>query len=144
MGGGEIQEKGISVEIAISPDFPLLEGDPEKMHLLLYNLVDNAVKFSERVGRLVIRAQPGPRMAELTVYKSRGDIPEERLSYLLEPFRRADMSMTRTPGGPGIGLAVAKAIVETCHGELRIGSGMGSGTGVTIRLPWRLPELLTG
>lgn len=140
---GEIQEKGINLEIAISPDFPLLEGDPEKIHLLLYNLVDNAVKFNERGGRLVIRAQPGPRMAELTVYNSRGDIPQERLSYLLEPFTQADMSMTRTAGGLGIGLAVAKAIVETCHGELRIESGRGSGTAVTIRLPWRLPELLT-
>lgn len=135
----EIQEKGISVELNIPRDFPSLKGDHEKLHLLLFNLVDNAIKFNKPGGQLAIQARAQPEWAEVTIYNTGGEIPPERLPYFLKPFTQADMSMTRSAGGLGLGLAIIRAIVEACHGMLQIESGKGRGTWVSVQLPRSFP-----
>jgi len=134
----EVQEKEIRVTWNLSPVICRIRGDPEKIQLLFFNLVENAVKFNEHGGEVLIEVKETPSVVEVSLVNSRGKIPRHQLSRLFQPFTQGDMSATRPEGGLGLGLAVSRAIVEAHHGSLEIGSGEGEGTTVRVRFP--VPE----
>ncbi|HEX9920864.1 MAG TPA: ATP-binding protein, partial [Candidatus Methylomirabilis sp.] len=117
------------MEKAYPSDLPPLLADPEKMKILLFNLLENAVKFNERGGKVLVEAEMNPARdgLRLRIINTRGEIPQDRLAELMKPFTQADMSMTRSASGLGLGLAVAKGIAEAHQGEFHIGSEKGKG-----------------
>jgi len=133
----EAKERDLTVEKAYPSDLPPLLADPEKMKILLFNLLENAVKFNERGGKVLVEAEMNPARdgLRLRIINTRGEIPQDRLAELMKPFTQADMSMTRSASGLGLGLAVAKGIAEAHQGEFHIGSEKGKGTTVEIKLP---------
>jgi signal transduction histidine kinase len=105
------------------------------LRVLFFNLVENAIKFNEPGGEVVIRAGVDESSFLVDVTNARGEIPAERIPRLLEPFTQGDMSASRAASGLGLGLAVARLIADAHGGQMAIESGQGRGTTVHVRLP---------
>ncbi len=133
----EIKERGLTVSFDLDAGMPGLWLDPEKVGLLFANLVENGIKFNERHGQLRLAARAASGTLEVTIANTGTPIPADGIARLMQPFIQGDMSMTRSAGGLGLGLAVARAIVDAYRGQIAIESGMGSGTTVRVRLPLR-------
>jgi len=133
----EIKDRALTVSLDLDPAMPLCWLDPEKTGILFGNLIENAVKFNEPSGQLWVAARAEGDEVEVTITNSGGVIPADGIARLLEPFTQGDMSIRRAAGGLGLGLAVARAIVDAYRGHLAIESGRGRGTTVRVRLPLR-------
>jgi signal transduction histidine kinase len=133
----EIKERGLTVHFDLEAEIPDLWLDPEKVGLLFANLVENGIKFNERDGQLRLAARMVADDLEVGISNTGTPIPADGIAKLMQPFIQGDMSMTRSAGGLGLGLAVARVIVDAYRGQIAIESGMGGGTTVRVRLPLR-------
>ncbi len=133
---------GISLEIDDSRELPSIRADRDKMHQLFLNLIDNAIKYTPRGGRVVLQGRAasdagsngGPHI-EMIVSDTGEGIPASDIPRLTERFYRVDRARSRELGGTGLGLAIVKHIVQLHHGTLNIESRVGEGTTVTVGLP---------
>jgi two-component system capsular synthesis sensor histidine kinase RcsC len=126
---------------------PTVETDGEKVKTIVYNLVHNALKFTDR-GRVEVRigiaaaehADVEPRCArlEVVVTDSGVGIAPERQAVMFEMFRQGDASDTRRHGGVGLGLYVVQRLVHALDGAVRVDSAEGVGSTFTITLPVRI------
>jgi signal transduction histidine kinase len=139
----EAKEKELGIVKDFAPNCPPLLADPEKIKILIYNLMENAVKFNQPGGKVVVEAKVTPAQNSMTlrIINTRGDIPEDRLPELMKPFTQADMSITRSASGLGLGLSVAKGIVDCHQGAFHLQSGKGKGTTVKIEFPLPKPSM---
>jgi signal transduction histidine kinase len=122
------------------PDLPVVEVDPALMRRVLDNLLDNAVKFSEPTDAIEVEARrgpPGPAAEPLVIrVRDRGiGIPEEDLPRVFEPFFRTDRSRARATGGVGLGLAIARRVLEAHGAAIWVESSPHEGTRFTIEIP---------
>ena len=119
----------------------LVRGDEPRLCQVIRNLVSNAIKFSDPGGRVEVRTQRVGSRLEITVSDQGIGIAPDFLPRIFERFQQADISTTRRTGGMGIGLSVAKYIVEAHGGEITASSaGLGRGAVFTVRLP--VPSML--
>lgn len=132
---GDIGERGLRVEVGPGVEGSVLYGNADRLRLLFFNLVENAVKFNEPGGQILLSAITSPTTVEVSITNTRGEIALERLARLTAPFTQGDMSVTRGAGGLGLGLSVAKAIASAYGGGIRLESGRGQGTTVTVGMP---------
>jgi signal transduction histidine kinase len=110
-----------------------LDVDRMMLRRALDNLLDNAAKYS--AGEIVLRAATEPGTLSLEVHDTGAGIAPEDMKRLFTPFFRADRSRARQTGGLGLGLLLARRIVEAHHGTLEIESEPGAGTTAKIRVP---------
>jgi two-component system CheB/CheR fusion protein len=116
-------------------------GDPDRLQQVVWNVVGNAVKFTPDGGQVSVAVGRGERRVFVEVRDTGIGIAPEVLPHIFEPFRQGDSSTTRHHGGLGLGLAIAKQLVELHGGELRAESaGPNAGSTVTLELP--IPALL--
>jgi len=117
-------------------DLPALTSDPEKLTDILEQLIDNAIKFTER-GRIVVSAAltESKNGVEFAVSDTGIGIPSPALPHIFEMFRQSDSSITRAHGGVGLGLYIVKKYVELLDGALQVESTPGQGTIVKVVLP---------
>ena len=116
------------------PDFlPPVDGDADRLQQVLGNILSNAVKFTDRGGRVTLRAFSSGPQVTVEVSDTGVGISSDFLPYVFERFRQADSRATRRHGGLGLGLAIAKHIVDLHNGTIDVESP-GSGCGTTIRL----------
>jgi signal transduction histidine kinase len=115
---------------------PRLKTDREKLTQALEHLIDNAFKFCHR-GRVVVAAEATSNrsMVKFTIADTGVGIAPEALPFVFEKFRQSDSSMTRSHGGVGLGLYIAKKFTELLGGELSVRSQLGIGTTFTVALP---------
>ncbi|MGV0745540.1 sensor histidine kinase [Mycolicibacterium sp. XJ870] len=126
--------KGVALHSAIPTDLPSLWADPHRLGQVLGNLLDNALQHTPPGGRVSVEARPGAGSVTLTVADTGDGIPAEHLPHIFERFYRADTARDRGHGGSGIGLAIAKALVEA-HGGRITATSEAAGTTFTITLP---------
>ena len=110
--------------------------DPERMRILVGNILSNAIKYSSPSGapvRVVLDAADGAIM--ISFHDHGIGIAGDDLAYVFEPFYRADRSRSRDTGGYGIGLSLAKRIVEAHGGSIELSSRVGEGTSVLVSVP---------
>jgi signal transduction histidine kinase len=119
----------------IDADLPALEADAARVHQVLFNLVDNAVRFTPPGGAVTIAAHRVNGHVEISVADTGSGIPPEALPRLFERFYRVDTARSREDGGTGIGLAIARSIVEAHGGHIHAASRLGSGSVFTFDLP---------
>jgi signal transduction histidine kinase len=117
------------------------EADPERIHQVLFNLVDNAVRFTPPGGGIRITARRRDGRVEISVADTGVGISAEHLPRVFERFYRVDASRSRDDGGTGIGLAIARSIVEGHGGRLVARSDPGQGSTFTFDLPAAVPAV---
>jgi CheY-like chemotaxis protein/nitrogen-specific signal transduction histidine kinase len=136
------ETKGLSVEVTIADDLPdMLIGDSVRLRAALENLIDNAVKFTERGAiKLDARAAPAARGRQkllITVTDSGIGLKRVEIKRLFRPFVQANAEIARRYGGAGLGLVVVKSLAELMGGDLTVTStpGRGSAFHLTVVLP---------
>ncbi|MES2340247.1 MAG: ATP-binding protein [Pseudomonadota bacterium] len=128
-------KKGLSFDLAVESDARgVYLGDSTRVRQILYNLVSNALKFTEtgEVRVSVARTQAG---LTLTVADTGIGIPAERLASLFQKFEQADASTTRRYGGTGLGLAICRELAQLMGGAIEAQSTPGQGTTFVVTLP---------
>jgi signal transduction histidine kinase len=120
-------------------DLPEVQGDPDHLRRILLNVIENALKFTPSGGRVdIVASSPCGAYLVLEVRDTGIGIAPAALPHVFERFYRADSSRTRQSaqsGGSGLGLSLARELVEMQNGTITIASQPGAGTTVTIRLP---------
>jgi signal transduction histidine kinase len=127
--------RGVQLRNHVPPDLPELSADRERVHQVLFNLVDNAVRFTPVGGSVTVSARRRNGSVEVAVSDTGAGIPAEHLPRLFERFYRADPARGRGEGGTGIGLAIARSVVEAHGGHIRAESRPGQGSIFTFDLP---------
>jgi two-component system cell cycle sensor histidine kinase PleC len=130
----QAQRKGIALVLG-APCGAALVGDRFSLERMLGNLVDNAIRFTPAGGRVNLAAYAGTDGVVLEVTDTGIGMSPERLSSLSQPFAYGDAALTRDHEGAGLGLAIARTIVELSGGRLAIDSREGIGTTVAVSLP---------
>jgi two-component system sensor histidine kinase TorS len=139
----QAEEKGLAIGIETAAAVPKeVLGDAGKLRQILFNLVGNAVKFTERGAIAVtLEAEPageGAVQLRFAVRDSGAGVPEEQQERIFEAFTQLDASIARRFGGTGLGLAISRALAELLGGAITVESRAGSGSCFTLRLPLRL------
>jgi PAS domain S-box-containing protein len=125
--------KGIRVEAVLDPRATPISGDPERLQQVLWNLLSNAVKFTSRGGKVQVRLARVNSHVEVSVSDTGIGITPDFLPHIFERFRQADAGTARERGGLGLGLAIARQLVEMHGGTIDVSSG-GPGKGTTFRI----------
>ena len=136
-------EKNVYLEYLIDTDLPpVLVGGVARLRQILFNLVGNALKFTDK-GRVLLEMMPisSSREDELrilfSVYDTGIGIPQEKLKDLFKPFVQVEGSYTRKYQGAGLGLAIVQRLVELMRGHIFMESVLGEGTEVHMVLPFK-------
>lgn len=131
-----VESKGLLLRADLADDLPeVTVGDPDRVEQILYNLVDNAIKFTE-AGSIAIRAyRPNDGRWVMQIADTGIGISEEAQEYVFDPFRQVDESVTREYGGVGLGLAIAKQLTALMGGKIALESEIGRGSTFTVFLP---------
>ncbi len=128
-------DRGVAVDSELPDDLPFVDADPERVHQVLFNLLDNAVRFTPSGGAVTVSAHRHNGSVEVRVADTGAGIPQEHLPRLFERFYRADPARSREDGGTGIGLAIARSVVEAHGGHIHAESELGEGSVFTFDLP---------
>jgi signal transduction histidine kinase len=133
----EAAVKEIRLTQKLPPELPVLAGDERLLHLLVLNLIENAIKFTPRGGSVEARLEAGPEELVLTVRDDGIGLAPEHHERVFEKFFVVDGTFTRTQGGAGIGLYLAREVVHIHDGRIRVESALGQGASFEVRLPLR-------
>jgi CheY-like chemotaxis protein len=134
--------KGIKVTVILDPRATPVSGDPERLKQILWNVLSNAVKFTEKRGHVQVRLERVNSHVEVTVTDTGIGISPEFLPHVFERFRQADGGVSRARGGLGLGLAITRHLVELQGGRVFAESeGTGRGATFRIELPVRNIEI---
>jgi signal transduction histidine kinase len=128
------EENGIELSLDVSGHLPL-EGDAGRLRQMLDNLVSNALKFTPDGGSVTLSARNGDGPLRVEVSDTGIGIPQEELGQVFSRFYRASTATRRAIPGTGVGLVIARAIVEAHGGSISLKSTEGAGTRVTVTLP---------
>ena len=127
-------EAGVDL-ISDLPEVCSLRGDPESLQRLILILLDNAIKYTPREGTIRVGIELDETHALVSVRDTGVGIPAEDLPKIFDRFYRTSKDRSRQTGGAGLGLAIARSIVEPHAGDITIESEVGKGTMVRVRLP---------
>jgi signal transduction histidine kinase len=114
---------------------PHLHADETRLQELIYNLLDNAVKYSEPGGTVFLRAESDGDSVRISVADQGAGIPPEDLPRIFERFYRVDKSRSSEQRGTGLGLSIVKHIAQLHGGSVEAKSDVGKGTAITVMLP---------
>jgi two-component system phosphate regulon sensor histidine kinase PhoR len=128
--------KNLRAELVVSDNLPPLQADEARLQEVIYNLLDNAVKYSPPNGHVTVRAAPDGDRLVLTVSDNGLGIPARDLPRIFERFYRADKARHRELGGTGLGLSIVKHIAQLHGGSAEAESEIGRGTTVRVLLPF--------
>ncbi|MHC1700167.1 MAG: ABC transporter substrate binding protein [Humidesulfovibrio sp.] len=135
----QARRKGLSLSVRMAPDLPKsLLGDPGKIRQILFNLLGNAVKFTDQGGVSVeVDALPqtnNKSVLLLTVNDSGVGIPQERQADVFDPFTQAEPVFTKRFAGTGLGLAIVRKLTALMDGGITLDSATGQGTSISLAL----------
>jgi signal transduction histidine kinase len=126
-------EEGKTYEIQVQPGISLF-GDEEQLKRLTSIFIDNAINYSDERGKIELTlAQTDGGRPLLSVVNTGAGIPEDERQRVFDRFYRSDASRARETGGHGLGLAIAKSIVEQHNGEITLDGQTGSWVRFTVR-----------
>ena len=129
---GSAAAAGVKMGIDLPPDLPYVMAETGKLDQILTNLLENALRFTPEGGRVDVSASTGRRWVKLTVSDTGIGIPSEHLPHVFERFYKVDRS--RRDGGAGLGLAIAKHLVQAHGGDISVSSTEGQGSSFDLTL----------
>ena len=129
-------EKEVALHWSYCSQFPAIKADGDKLKHILQNLIDNAIKFTEK-GRITISVRhiDNPDSLEFEVADTGIGIPESRRGDIFEMFRQLDSSESRPFEGVGVGLYIVKKLTELLEGSIKLQSEEGKGSTFVVRIP---------
>ncbi|MCC6301034.1 MAG: hypothetical protein IT314_17230 [Anaerolineales bacterium] len=132
----QAQKANVNLQVNVPDDLPPLTGDGDRLAQVFTNLVDNALKFTPANGQVALTAKSAGEAIEFEVADSGVGVGSEALPRLFDRFYQVDPSRARGENhGAGLGLAIAREIVQAHGGKIGVQSSVGHGTTFTIRLP---------
>jgi len=132
-------EKRLALKVTVPPDLPVGKGDEQRITQVLTNLVGNAIKFTE-VGEVGVQVTSENGTFVVAVSDTGTGIAEADQEKVFEEFQQADSSSTRKKGGTGLGLTIAKKIIEMHGGRIWVESSLGTGSTFRFTLPVRVEQ----
>ena len=132
-------EKDVSI-VTVCSDGAAAAATPGEIHQILYNLMENAVKYNRRGGFVRVSVDMGEETSTITVEDNGIGIPAEDLPRVFERFYRVDKARSRAAGGTGLGLSIVRDTVSRRGGVVRAEGAPGGGTRFIVTLPCRLGE----
>jgi PAS domain S-box-containing protein len=130
-----IEDKGVQIELIMDSDNLEIACDAEKIERVLLNLLSNAVKFTEKGDKISVSLYSRNNFAYISVKDTGIGIPDEMKEVIFQRFRQVDKSFTRKREGSGIGLSLAKSLVEMHNGSIKVKSKCGKGSEFIVKLP---------
>jgi signal transduction histidine kinase len=127
--------KGVAVSVNLPARLPPVNIDAHRISQVLRNILENAVAYTSQGGSITISAKRRSSWVEISVTDSGEGIPAEHLPNVFERFYRVDKSRTRATGGRGLGLTIAKYLVEAHGGKIEVESELGKGSRFTFTVP---------
>jgi len=132
----DAEAKGVEIDVVAPDDLLFVRADPVRIEQIIWNLLNNSVRFTPQGGRITVRLEEADDKIVLTVSDNGQGIDPSFLPHIFEIFRQADPGTSRAQSGMGIGLAVVQQLVDLHGGSVSADSaGVGKGATFTIRLP---------
>ena len=131
----QVAAKEISLSLDLPDNLPLVNIDWQRVNQVLHNLLENAVAYTGRGGTITVAAAKQGDWVEISVSDTGEGIPAEDLPNIFERFYRVDKSRARVTGGSGLGLTIAKRLVEAHGGTITVQSELGKGSRFSFTLP---------
>jgi signal transduction histidine kinase len=119
----------------VAPSQVLIQGDPDRLHQVFLNLLNNAVRYSDPDDPIKLIIELGTDEITTTVQDCGEGIPDFELEHIFERFHRADSDRSTAHGGTGLGLAICRGIVELHNGTISAANGEPCGAVITVKLP---------
>jgi len=135
----KLAKKNLKVIVNLPPDTPAIRADEARLQEVLYNLLENAVKYSRESGEIRLQAAPHGREIVLSVSDNGIGIGKDDLPRIFERFYRADKARSSELGGTGLGLSIVKHIAQLHGGRVEAQSEVGRGTTIRVLLPMNEP-----
>ncbi len=131
----QLREHDVDMTVNVEPDDLTADGDPERVHQVVANLLENAVRLSPRGGTVEVRARRDDVGVTIEVLDEGPGIPEAERALVFERFHRVDAVRSSSDGGTGLGLAIARWIVDLHGGEIHAGAREPRGCRMVVTLP---------
>lgn len=131
----EFEGRGVALEITLEPNLPEIMADPDRLLQVFLNLLSNALVHSPEGSKVFIRGAKKESFIEILIIDQGAGIDPAQLPYVFERFYRADTSRSRREGGMGLGLAIARSLVEAHGGQIGVESTVGQGSIFTFNIP---------
>jgi signal transduction histidine kinase len=136
IAGGLAHAAGLSLNVNVSENVPLVRGDQRKITQVLLNLINNSIKFTPAGGRITVSARTDPSLRVIVTVSDTGSgIAPDDLERVMRPFEQGASPLNRQHQGTGLGLPLVKEIVEQHGGRLELSSELDAGTTVSVILP---------
>ena len=133
--------KGVEIETAFADNLPAVSGDSERLQQVIWNLLSNALKFTEPGGRILLEIVHDGASVRLSVSDNGQGVSPDFIPYVFDRFRQADASASRRHGGLGLGLSLVRQIIELHGGKVGVESGgVKQGSRFWVTLP-AVPEI---
>ena len=136
-----VRDKNVELLNNIDPTLPFVMADENRLQQVFYNLIGNAVKFTEK-GYVKIEAAQKDEQVEITVTDSGIGIPQDKMDAIFQEFEQADGSISREFAGTGLGLSISKRLIELHGGEMWVKSEVGKGSSFFFTLPVAIEEMV--
>jgi signal transduction histidine kinase len=134
----DADRKGVRLRTALADDVPSIEGDPDRLRQVFLNVLANALKFTEAGGVIDVRVRAIGQVARVSIQDSGAGIDPDELPHVFERFHQGAGASSEQ--GLGLGLSIARVLIERHHGTIRLASpGTGQGATCTIELPMTAP-----
>jgi two-component system, OmpR family, phosphate regulon sensor histidine kinase PhoR len=130
----KVEKKSLEIVQCTNSDEVLVLGDKERIRQVLYNLIDNSIKYTDDGGKIEVGFDELPNSVRLFVRDNGAGIAEEHLSRIFERFYRVDKDRSRSVGGTGLGLAIVKHIIEAHNSKVEVRSEPGKGSEFSFTL----------
>lgn len=130
----ECNQKGVALNVQIQPDIQVVHTDDVRLGQIIFNLIGNAVKFTQAGKVNVLVAREGDTL-RITVQDTGIGIEAHKLPMIFDKFAQSDASTTREFGGTGLGLAISKKLIDILQGSITVNSQLGQGSEFVVTLP---------
>ncbi len=124
----------ITIHTELSDNCPVLTGEDD-LYQIIFNLIENGIKYSATGGNLYISLSRNADIAVLSVRDEGQGIPEDCIAHIFDRFYRVDKARSRSTGGSGLGLSIVKELVHKHQGDISVESTLGVGSTFTLQLP---------
>ncbi len=135
------REKGLELKVELSKRPVAARGDRKTLRRLIFNIVNNAITYTDPGGTVTVSTGTSKSMAVISVADTGAGIPQTCLPHIFKRFYRVDKARSRQGGGSGLGLALCKHIIDVHQGRIKVESRVGQGSRFTIMIPAVLDPL---